>query len=70
MLEVSAHDLLSCHAGTTIKIPATVSGRPTPKVKWEYDGTAATAIKNEQHTLPVESEVRHCLFIMLRDQNP
>lgn len=64
-VEVSAHELLSCHAGTTIKIPATISGRPVPKVKWEFDGTAPTEKKNEHHTLPVDSDVSHCSLIML-----
>lgn len=63
-MEVSAHDLLSCHAGTTIKIPAAISGRPIPTVKWEYDGTAPTEKKNEQHTLPVDSKVRDCSFML------
>lgn len=57
-LDVSAHDLLNCRAGTTVRIPATITGRPVPKVTWTFDGTAATEKKNELHTLPVDSEVR------------
>lgn len=63
-LDVTAHDLLNCRAGTTITIPATVTGRPAPKVTWTFDGTAETEKKNELHTLPVDSEVR--LFTALR----
>lgn len=57
-LDVSAHDLMNCRAGTTITIPATITGRPIPKVTWNFDGTAETEKKNELHTLPVDSEVR------------
>lgn len=56
-LDVSAHDLLNCRAGTTVRIPATITGRPIPKVTWTFDGTAETEKKNELHTLPVDSEV-------------
>lgn len=56
-LDVSAHDLLNCRAGTTIRIPAIITGRPVPKVTWNFDGTAETEKKNELHTLPVDSEV-------------
>lgn len=56
-LDVSAHDLMNCRAGTNIRIPATISGRPIPKVTWTFDGTAETEKKNELHTLPVDSEV-------------
>lgn len=67
-LDVNAHDLLYCRAGTTIRIPATITGRPVPKVTWTFvDGTAETEKKNDLHTLPVDSEVRdvlesHCCF--------
>lgn len=57
-LDVSAQDLLNCRAGTTIKILATITGRPVPKVTWTFDGTAETEKKNELHTLPIDSEVR------------
>lgn len=57
-LDVSAHDLLNCRAGTTIKVPVTVMGRPVPKITWTFDGTAETEKKNELHTLPIDSEVR------------
>lgn len=57
-LDVSAHDLLNCRAGTTIRIPATIKGRPIPKVTWTFvDGTAETEKKNDLHTLPIDSEV-------------
>lgn len=56
-LEVTAHELLNCRAGTTIKIPATISGKPVPNVTWDFDGTAPTEKKNERHTLPADSEV-------------
>lgn len=56
-LEVTAHELLNCRAGTTIKIPATVLGKPIPNVTWDFDGTAPTEKKNERHTLPEDSEV-------------
>lgn len=58
-LDISANDLLNCRAGTTIKIPATITGRPVPKVTWTFDGTAETEKKNDLHTLPIDSEVRH-----------
>lgn len=56
-LDVSAHDLLNCRAGTTVRIPATIIGRPVPKVTWTFDGIAETEKKNDLHKLPVDSEV-------------
>lgn len=44
-LDLGAQDLLSCRAGTTIKIPAVIKGRPVPKTFWEYEGKAKTAAK-------------------------
>lgn len=61
-LDVSAHDLLNCRAGTSIRIPATITGRPIPKVTWTFDGTAETEKKNELHTLPIDSEVRLTVY--------
>ena len=56
-LEVSASDLQFCRAGSTIKIPAEITGLPTPEVSWEFDGGAKTEKKKDRHTLPVDSEV-------------
>ncbi|TWW80211.1 Titin [Takifugu flavidus] len=56
-LDVSAHDLLNCRAASTIRIPATITGRPLPKVTWTFDGTAETEKKDDLHTLPVDSEI-------------
>lgn len=44
-LDLGTQDLLSCRAGTTIKIPAIIKGRPVPKTFWEYEGKAKTAAK-------------------------
>lgn len=62
-LEVTAHELLNCRAGTTIKIPAIISGKPIPNVTWDFDGTAPTEKKNERHNLPKDSEVGLLTFI-------
>lgn len=62
-LDGNAHDLLNCRAGTIIRIPVMVTGRPVPKVTWTFDGTAETEKKNELHTLPVDSEVRLILLL-------
>lgn len=61
-LEVTVNELLNCRAGTTIKIPATISGKPIPNVTWDFDGTAPTEKKNERHTLPKDSEVGLFIF--------
>eukprot|EP00061_Rhincodon_typus_P019022 g48455.t1 len=46
-LEVGAQDLLNCLAGTHLRIPAIVTGRPTPKISWEFEGQAKTVLKVE-----------------------
>lgn len=57
-IHVMADDLLCIRAGDPIKIPASIKGRPVPKVTWDYDGKAKSHKKNKLHTLPVDSEVR------------
>lgn len=44
-LDIGAQDFLSCRAGTTIKIPAVIKGRPVPKTFWEFEGKAKTTAK-------------------------
>lgn len=56
-LDISAHELLCIRAGTPFKIPATITGRPAPKVTWEFDGKAKTEKKDRLHVLPVDSQV-------------
>lgn len=58
-IDMLVDDLLYVRAGDSIKIPATIKGRPVPKVTWEFDGKAKAHKKNKLHTLPVDSEVRH-----------
>lgn len=56
-LDLNAHELLHCRAGTLLHIPVSVSGRPIPNLTWTYDGPAETEKKNERHTLPLDAEV-------------
>ncbi|KAG2470302.1 TITIN protein, partial [Polypterus senegalus] len=44
-IDVNAQELLGCRAGTNIRIPATITGRPVPKVTWEYEGDAPKQLK-------------------------
>lgn len=54
---MTAEDLLCIRAGTPIKIPVIITGRPVPKVTWEFGGKAKTEKKDRLHTLPVDSQV-------------
>ena len=44
-IDIGAQDCLICQAGTQIRIPAVIKGRPTPKSSWEFDGKAKKAMK-------------------------
>lgn len=57
-IDMMVDDLLYVRAGDAFKIPATIKGRPAPKVTWEFTGKAKSHKKNKLHTLPVDSEVR------------
>ncbi|XP_033934085.1 titin-like [Pseudochaenichthys georgianus] len=57
-LNVNAHELLTCRAGTPLQIPVSFSGRPTPKLTWTFDGPAECEKKNDLHTLPIDSEIQ------------
>lgn len=56
-MDISAEELICIRAGLPIKIPVTITGRPVPKVTWEFDGKAKTEKKHHLHTLPVDSQV-------------
>lgn len=57
-IDMIVEDLLYIRAGDPVRIPATIKGRPVPKVTWDFYGKAKTQVKNKLHTLPVDSEVR------------
>lgn len=64
-MDISADELLSIRAGNPIKIPVTVTGRPVPKVTWEFDGKAKTEKKDRLHTLPADSQVSQLIVCKL-----
>lgn len=57
-IDVMAEELVNIRAGDPIRIPATIKGRPAPKVTWDYEGKAKSEKKNKLHTIPVEAQVR------------
>lgn len=56
-MDIIAHDMLSIRAGSMFKIPARITGRPVPKVTWEFIGPAKTVKKDRLHTVPVAAQV-------------
>ncbi|KAJ8416941.1 hypothetical protein AAFF_G00328190 [Aldrovandia affinis] len=56
-VDVNVQELLFVQAGSTIRIPAIIEGRPIPKVTWEFEGGAKTVMKDGIHVLPVDSQI-------------
>lgn len=50
-IDIGAQDCLICKAGSQIRIPAVIKGRPTPKSSWEFDGKAKKAVKVTKTTI-------------------
>lgn len=67
-IDMIVDDLLYIRAGDPIRIPATIKGRPVPKVTWDFYGKAKTHQKNKLHTLPVDSEVRSSWYLFLAEK--
>lgn len=61
-IDVLLEDFFCIRAGDPIRIPATIKGRPVPKVTWDFTGKAKSHKKNKLHTLPVDSEVSYVLI--------
>lgn len=57
-IDMTVDDLLYVRAGEPFKIPASIKGRPVPKVTWDYYGKAKSHKKDKLHTLPEDSQVR------------